>query len=72
MVDRFRTLSALYMTERYRRTDYGHIELNVTFEDPQGLMGPYHENLTLTLAPQEELIEFVCENNKPEHLMKNP
>jgi hypothetical protein len=63
---------ALHMTERYRRTDYGHMELNVTFEDPQAFAKPYHENLTLTLAPQEELIEFVCENNKPEHLMTNP
>jgi hypothetical protein len=63
---------ALHMTERYRRTDYGHMDLNVTFEDPQAFAKPYHENLTLTLAPQGELIEFVCENNKPEHLVPNP
>ena len=63
---------ALHMTERYRRTDYGHMELKVTFEDAQAFAKPYHENLTLTLAPQEELIEFVCENNKPEHLMTSP
>jgi hypothetical protein len=60
---------ALRMTERYRRIDFGHMELNVTFEDPQALAKPYHENLTMTLAPQEELLEFVCENNKPEHLV---
>jgi len=63
---------ALQMTERYRRIDYGHMELNVTFEDAQAFAAPYHENLTLTLAPQEELLEFVCENNKPEHLVTNP
>jgi hypothetical protein len=63
---------ALHMTERYRRTDYGHMELDVTFEDPQAFAKPYHENLTLTLAPQGELIEFVCENNKPEHLVASP
>ena len=63
---------ALQMTERYRRVDYGHMELKVTFEDPQAFAKPYHENLTLTLAPQEELLEFVCENNKPEHLVSNP
>jgi len=63
---------AMRMTERYRRVDYGHMELNVTFEDPQAFARPYHENLTLTLAPQEELLEFVCENNKPEHLVVNP
>jgi hypothetical protein len=63
---------ALRMTERYRRTDYGHMELGVTFEDPQAFAKPYHENLTMTLAPQEELLEFVCEDNKPEHLVKDP
>lgn len=63
---------ALHMTERYRRIDYGHMELNVTFEDPQAFSKPYKENLTLTLAPQEELLEFVCENNKPEHLVARP
>lgn len=63
---------ALRMTERYRRIDYGHMELNVTFEDAQAFAAPYHENLTLTLAPQEELLEFVCENNKPEHLVASP
>ena len=46
--------------------------LPVTFEDPQAFAKPYHENLTMTLAPQEELIEFVCENNKPEHLVPSP
>lgn len=60
---------ALHMTERYRRTDFGHMELKVTFEDPQSFEKPYHENLTLSLAPQEELMEYVCENNKPEHLV---
>lgn len=63
---------ALHMTERYRRNDYGHMELRVTFEDPQAFAKPYQENLTMTLAPQEELIEFVCENNKPEHLVARP
>jgi hypothetical protein len=62
---------ALHMTERYRRSDYGHMELSVTFEDRQAFSAPYHENLELTLAPQEELIEFVCENNEPGHLMIN-
>jgi Carboxypeptidase regulatory-like domain len=63
---------ALRMTERYRRVDYGHMELSVTFEDPEAFAAPYHENLTLSLAPQEELLEFVCQNNKPEHLVTNP
>jgi hypothetical protein len=63
------TTEMLHMTERYRRADFGHMELNVTFDDPGALSKPYHENLTLDLAPQEEILEYVCENNKPEHLV---
>lgn len=60
---------ALHMTERYRRLDFGHMELQVTFEDAGAFAKPYRENLSMTLAPEEELLEYVCENNKPEHLV---
>ena len=59
----------LHMTERYRRTDLGHMDASITFEDPATFKRPFHENLTLDLAPQEEVLEYVCENNKPEHLV---
>jgi hypothetical protein len=59
----------LHMTERYRRPDFGHLEIQVTFEDPGTFAKPYRGTIKLALAPQEELIEFVCENNKPEHLV---
>jgi hypothetical protein len=59
----------LHMTERYRRVDFGHLENRVTFEDPGTFTKPWNMNLTWDLAPQEELIEFVCENNKPEHMV---
>ncbi|HXP87901.1 MAG TPA: carboxypeptidase-like regulatory domain-containing protein [Bryobacteraceae bacterium] len=57
------------MTERYQRVDYGHMQVHVTFEDPGTFVKPLHANLKWDLAPQEELLEFVCENNKPEHLV---
>jgi Carboxypeptidase regulatory-like domain len=59
----------LHMTERYKRVDFGHMDLAVTFEDPGTFVKPYHTNLKLDLTPQEELMEYVCENNKPEHLV---
>jgi hypothetical protein len=59
----------LHMTERYRRPDFGHLEIQVAFEDPGTFAKPYRGTIKLALAPQEELIEFVCENNKPEHLV---
>ena len=59
----------LRMTERYRRLDFGHMEAAVTYEDPGAYVKPFHMNLKLDLAPQEEVLEYVCENNKPEHLV---
>ncbi len=54
----------LHAVERYTRTQYGVIELQVTYEDPEVLAEPLIENTVLDLAPSEELIEYVCENNK--------
>ena len=59
----------LHMTERYRRVDFGHMDLALTFEDPGTFVKPFHMNVKLDLTPQEEMMEFVCENNKPEHLV---
>jgi hypothetical protein len=59
----------LHMIERYRRVDFGHLENRVTFEDPGAFRRPWTKNLIWDLAPQEELLEFVCENNKPEHIV---
>ncbi len=54
----------LHVIERYRRTEYGFLELEVTAEDPTVFITPWIQNLPLELVPQEELIEYVCENDK--------
>ena len=48
---------ALHMIERYKRTEYGVMELQVTYEDPAVFNEPLVQNRSLDLAPQEELIE---------------
>jgi len=59
----------LRMTERYRRVDFGHMDLAIAFDDPGTFVKPYHMNVKLDLTPREEIMEYVCENNKPEHLV---
>jgi len=59
----------LHIVERYRRVDFGHLEVQVTIEDPGVFAKPWHMNMTWDLAPQEELIEYVCENNKAENMV---
>lgn len=61
---------ALRMTERFRRRDAGHIDLQVTVEDPKAYNKPWTLPVDLDLMPDGELIEFICESqhDKP-HLV---
>jgi hypothetical protein len=59
----------LHVTERYRRRDFGHLEVQVTAQDPGTLVKPWKMNMVWDLAPGEEIGEFACaENNTdPRH-----
>ena len=55
----------LHIIEKYRRPDLGHLEMEVTMEDPKALAKPFTQKLVSELAPKEEIFEFVCtENNR--------
>ena len=54
----------LHIVERYSRPDFSHLRLQVTYEDPGTFTKPVTRNAVWDLAPDEELLEFVCENNK--------
>src|SRR6266849_5745270 len=55
---------AMHLTERFRRRDFGHIDLQITIDDPQAYTKPWSVNLELTLTPDTELIEYVCNENE--------
>ena len=59
----------LHVTERFRRPDFGHLEIRVTFEDPGAFSRPLNQLLNWELAPAEEVVAYVCENNKAERLV---
>jgi hypothetical protein len=52
---------ALRVTERFRRTDAGHMELTVTIDDPKAFRKPWTITAPLTLLPDTELIEAFCD-----------
>lgn len=55
----------LHVIERMRRPDLGHLEIEVTLDDPGAFQKKWTGTLCATLAPDIELQEFVCtENNK--------
>lgn len=55
----------LHVIERYSRPDLGHLEKDVTVEDPGVLAKPWTFKSVAELAAGEEVREFICaENNR--------
>lgn len=52
---------ALRMTERYVRSDVGHVRVDVSFTDPGAYVKSLPMTLNMTLAADTELLERVCE-----------
>ncbi len=55
---------ALRMTERYRRPSFGHLELDVTLQDPSVYARPWTVAVRTELAADTELIEYVCNESR--------
>ncbi len=51
---------SLLMTERYDRLDFGHIQLDVTYEDPGAFDSPLHAVVEMEFVADNELLETVC------------
>jgi hypothetical protein len=54
----------LRVTERFRRRDFGHIELQVTFEDPKTFTKSLTIALGVNYVPDTEMLEYVCNENE--------
>jgi hypothetical protein len=55
---------AFHLTERYRRLDFGHLEIQFTFDDVKFYTRPWSATVRFELVADSELIEYVCENEK--------
>jgi hypothetical protein len=54
-----------HVTERYRRPDLGHLEVEVTVDDPSAFQKPWTMKKTHSLAPKnEEIMESICQENE--------
>jgi hypothetical protein len=61
---------SLRLTERFRRRDFGHIDLEVTLEDPKAYRRSWTLPVGLDLITDGDLIEYVCENERDkQHLI---
>jgi hypothetical protein len=63
----------LHITDRLRRPDLGHLEVETTYDDPESFNTTFQTKIVNILAPDEEVEEYVCaENNQyREHVSTN-
>jgi hypothetical protein len=56
---------SLHVTERLRRRNFGHIDLQITIDDPGAYTKPWTVNLSgFNFFADQELMESICENEK--------
>jgi hypothetical protein len=65
---------ALRITERFRRPDFGHLEISETVDDPKVFSKPFTVLLKAELVPDTEILEFVCAENEKDrqHMVGTP
>jgi hypothetical protein len=51
------------MIERFRRPNYGNLEIEVTIDDPKVYTKPFTVKVQQKIMPDTELIEFICNEN---------
>jgi len=63
---------SMRITERYRRRDFGHLDVEITLDDPKYYTRPFSLKASLTLIPDSDILESVCaENEKDRVHLKN-
>jgi len=53
-----------HVTERFTRLDYGHLEIDITIDDPGAYEKPWRAKVPVHLLADTDLIETYCENEK--------
>jgi hypothetical protein len=55
---------ALRTTERFHRRDFGHMDFEMTIDDPKTFSRPFTLKADKTLVADTDLLESICENEK--------
>ena len=59
----------LRVTERFRRVDFGHVEYQITFDDPETLTRPLSLLLPVSYRADTDMLENVCNENNRSRLV---
>jgi hypothetical protein len=53
--------------ERFRRPNFGSMQIDVTIDDPKAYTKPFTVRVNHRLAPDTEMIEFICQDQDARH-----
>jgi hypothetical protein len=59
----------LRVTERFRRADFGHVQYEITFDDPETLTKPLTLSLPVSYRADTDMLENVCNENNRSRLV---
>jgi hypothetical protein len=64
---------AARITERFRRVNYGTLEIQMTVDDPKAYTKPWTIDVTQIIVLNTELLDFICLENERDvaHLPRN-
>ena len=55
---------AAKITERFRRIDFGHMEIELTVNDPKAYTKPWTVKLSQVIKLDTDLLDFFCADNE--------
>jgi hypothetical protein len=54
----------LHLTERFHRADLGHMDVELTVDDPGSLKKPWVMKRSYLLNPDDDILEYICTENE--------
>ncbi len=55
---------AMHVVERFRRRDFGHLDVQATIDDPKMYTQPFTIKFTLLMQPDSDILELYCTENE--------
>jgi hypothetical protein len=55
---------AAEITERFRRINFGHLEIEITVDDPKAYTKPWTVKIAQVIDLDTDLLDFVCDDNE--------
>jgi hypothetical protein len=59
---------ALHVTERFHRRDFGHLDVEMTFDDPKMYTKPFTIKVPHYLLPDADIFEMFCNENEKDRV----